>query len=446
MANEQDLKSDLGGQPRGLFVTLASAFWVQASLWGLLNILPLYLTENLFLDAGAHPDILGLESLRSLIGIEGAPRLGSRIFILYTSLSLYLPALGAFLSDRRLGHARALRFGFAFFIAGSFLLGWERLFLISLLLIALGTALCLPNLYAQASRLFEETDSRREPVFIGLYLTLILGTYFGPILFSQIFPQWGPQTGMMVLGLIMALGFGTCLWGQKRFEVISSAPNHQAKPKSHRATIYCLPLFMIAFVYAGMDHTLTSIINLWSEKRVDLRISGWDFPTTWSIFVTPFGITFIALRITRSWKKLAARQKEPSPLKAMSFATGLLAVVSFLMLMAFQVTAPDIKGSAAWLVAATLIQAVSQIGFFSLGASMVSRLAPPQSLAMMLACWTLFLNTGRSIPLGLEAFEEGGNGTGMLLSFIAVGLFAAAVLFGLDKAMPKAPPNSNETV
>src|SRR5437899_12247667 len=148
---------DVLGHPRGLAVLFATEAWERFSYFGNAALVVLYMTKYLF-DAGRPESVLGLGPVRAalelLFGRLDAQPFASQLFGFYTGLAYFTPILGGLLADRVLGQCRTVIIGGVLMAIGHFMMAFEALFLVALLMLILGIGTFKPNISTQVGALY----------------------------------------------------------------------------------------------------------------------------------------------------------------------------------------------------------------------------------------------------------------------------------------------------
>jgi len=120
------------GHPRGLYVLFFTEAWERYSFYSMMSILVLYMDESLGFSQGAIGQIYGG----------------------YIAAVYFMPLIGGWIADRRLGYNRSVIYGGILIALGHFLLALETLptFYSALALLATGTGLLKPNISEVASK------------------------------------------------------------------------------------------------------------------------------------------------------------------------------------------------------------------------------------------------------------------------------------------------------
>src|SRR5262249_30168737 len=140
------------GHPTALSFLFATEMWERFSYYGMRALLVLYMVKYLLLPAQAD-NVAGLAAfktfLEAIFGPLALQHLASQIYCFYTCLAYLTPILGGLLADRALGQRRTVILGAALMAVGHFLMAFEYLFLLALLVLILGNGCFKPNISTQ---------------------------------------------------------------------------------------------------------------------------------------------------------------------------------------------------------------------------------------------------------------------------------------------------------
>src|SRR5207302_5915491 len=106
----------------------------------------------------------------------------SQLFGFYTGLAYFTPILGGLLADRVLGQRRTVIIGGVFMAIGHFMMAFEALFLVALLMLILGIGTFKPNISTQVGALYAAGDHRRRRAYALLYVCINIGALLPPLL------------------------------------------------------------------------------------------------------------------------------------------------------------------------------------------------------------------------------------------------------------------------
>jgi proton-dependent oligopeptide transporter, POT family len=224
---------DILGHPRGLAVLFATEAWERFSYFGNAALVVLYMTKYL-LDPGRVETVLGLDAVKAalefLFGRLEAQPLASQLFGFYTGLAYFTPILGGLVADRLLGQHRTVVIGGVFMAIGHFMMAFEALFLLALLMLIVGIGAFKPNISTQVGALYGPGDDRRDRAYSIFYLGINIGAFLAPLVCGTLAVQcgWGCSG---VSPSISAAG-GHCRRTHDRAETPSRASANRSRPVS----------------------------------------------------------------------------------------------------------------------------------------------------------------------------------------------------------------------
>ena len=129
--------------------------------------------------------------------------LSSHIYGLYTGLVYLTPVLGGYLADRVLGQRRMVVIGAALMAVGHFMMAFEPLFLLALLVLILGNGAFKPNISTQVGTLYAPGDPRRDRAFSIFYVGINLGAFLAPLVCGTLGEELGWHYGFGAAGIGM---------------------------------------------------------------------------------------------------------------------------------------------------------------------------------------------------------------------------------------------------
>jgi proton-dependent oligopeptide transporter, POT family len=146
------------GHPPGLAVLFFTECWERFSFYGLTALLVLYLNSGVLAE-DRLPHLIGGPILIAAFGqprtAEEVEALSMMVFGLYTGAAYILPLAGGLLADRLLGPRLTMLLGGLLMAVGHACMTVERLFILGLVLTAVGNGGFKPNVSAQLGRLYE---------------------------------------------------------------------------------------------------------------------------------------------------------------------------------------------------------------------------------------------------------------------------------------------------
>src|SRR3954469_2157264 len=192
--------------------------WERFSYYGMRALLVLYMVKHALQPEHAQ-DIVGFAALKSgleaLFGPLGIQPLSSQIYGLYTALVYFTPLVGGLLADRVLGQRRTVVIGAALMALGHFMMAFERLFLLALLVLILGNGAFKPNISTQVGTLYAPGDPRRHRAFSIFYVVINLGAFLAPLICGTLGEELGWHYGFGAAGIGMTLGLAIYLYASR---------------------------------------------------------------------------------------------------------------------------------------------------------------------------------------------------------------------------------------
>lgn len=236
-------------------------------------------------------------------------------------------------------------------------------------------------------------DKLKKPIFLGItaeYLIYIL-SFASVALFALMVKHYELMTyvltpfSLAVFGIIIVVAFRSSKVERERLFVIL-------------ILLLFTTLFWAFFEQAG------SSLTLFANENVDRNFFSWQIPTSLFQSVNPLFIIIFASPFTVLWLWLASKEKEPStPIK---FAWGILLLSLGFLILAIaplfvaQTSLNIEQGGISWLIQAAavpmsiliisyLLQTLGELCLSPIGLSIVTKLASPRIVGMVLGAWFL---------------------------------------------------------
>ncbi|MDD4915872.1 MAG: peptide MFS transporter [Methylococcales bacterium] len=405
------------GHPIGLFVLFFTEMWERFSFYGMRALLVLYMTQHLFAAYAAGMPVWGFQSLQAglaaIFGPLSQQALASQIYGLYTGLVYFTPFLGGVMADRLIGQRNAVAMGAVLMMAGHFLMIFESLFLLALLLLILGSGCFKPNIATQVGSLYAENDPRRDGAFTLFYMGINLGAFFAPLVCGTLGQLYGWHYGFAAAGVGMMAGLCIYLGGQRYLPVEQPGLFRTRPPADTALTaedwraiggLTLLATLNILFwaVYEQQGNTL----QLFAEHHTDRHFGGWEMPSTWFQSLNPVFIFMLAPLLDRLSETLAVRGRDPSCIVKMALGAGLLGASFLVLIFAAGEVHHAERISFLWLVLCTLIYTLGELYLSPIGLSLVTRVAPAGMLGMLMGMWFLSSFFGNYLSGYIGSFYE----------------------------------------
>jgi POT family proton-dependent oligopeptide transporter len=396
---------DLFGHPRGLSYLFATEMWERFSYYGMKALLVLYMVKYLL-----HPEraetVVGFAGLKAgleaVFGPLDIQPLSSHIYGLYTGLVYLTPVLGGYLADRLLGQRRMVVIGAALMAVGHFMMAFEPLFLLALLVLILGNGAFKPNISTQVGTLYAPGDPRRDRAFSIFYVGINLGAFLAPLVCGTLGEEIGWHYGFGAAGIGMTIGLAIYLYATRnlppdiRSQVAAGGGAQPFGRDEWRAMGALVLLAMPVALYWAAYEQQGNTIALWADDHTDrtLNLLFWSvqIPVTWFQAFNPFMIFAFTPFVLMLWRWQADRGREPSTVTKMAygcFGNGL----AYLILMGAALAAGGGKASWLWLLGYFVVLTIGELYLSPIGLSLVTKVAPARAVSMMMGVWlgTIFV-------------------------------------------------------
>jgi len=439
------------GHPPGLAFLFATEMWERFSYYGMRALLVLYMADHL-LQPDAAGGVAGLATLRSafetLLGPLGVQPFASTIYGTYTGLVYFTPVFGGLLADRVLGHRRTVVIGALLMAIGHFLMAFEALFLVALLLLILGNGAFKPNISSQVGELYPPGDPRRDRAYSIFYVGINVGAFLAPLVCGTLGERYGWHWGFgaagvgMLIGLVVYLA-GTSALPPDRLPLaeLAAADTRPLDRNEWRALSALLVLFVPTALFWATYEQQGNTIALWAETFTDRTIDFgfWkaEIPITWFQAFNPFMIFAFTPVVVALWARQAARGREPSTVIKMALGcVGCGAAYLIMALAAWQ--AGDGKASWLWLFVFFVVVTTAELYLSPTGLSLVSKVAPVRYLSVAMGVWLATSFVGNFGAGWLGSFWSAMTKPAFFLMIAAIAIAAGVVIAACDRPLRRA--------
>jgi len=426
---------DFLGHPRGLAVLFATETWERFSYFGNAALVVLYMVKYL-LEPGRVETVIGFGAVKAalelLFGRLEPQPLASQLFGFYTGLAYFTPILGGLIADRLLGQRRTVVIGGVLMATGHFLMAFETLFLLALLMLILGIGAFKPNISTQVGALYAPDDHRRDRAYSIFYVGINIGAFLAPLVCGTLAAAFGWHYGFAAAGVGMLISLGIYAYG---WQVLPADEAPRAKAVrgeqmplaggQRRAILALIGVCaLVTLFWAAYDQQGNTLL-LWAEdftdRSIDLYFWQGEIPSPWFLALNPLMIFVLAPLIVRLWAQQAARGIEPYTISKMAFGCLCVALANVLMAAAAGI-ADSGKASPVWLVGYFALATLGELHLAPVGLALMSKSAPARLRSMMMGVW--FATT---LPADILAGYLGGFWSGMAKTdfFLMIAMIAA---------------------
>jgi POT family proton-dependent oligopeptide transporter len=439
---------DLFGHPPGLTALFATELWERFSYYGNAALIVLYMVKYL-LEPGRIDAVIGFaavkEVLEFLFGRLETQPLASHIFGFYTGFAYLTPLLGGLLADRVLGQRLTVVIGGILMAIGHFLMAFEALFLIALLLLILGIGAFKPNISTQVGALYVPNDNRRDRAYSIFYVGINIGAFIAPLVCGAVAASLGWHYGFAAagLGMLISLGIYACGW---RALPADESPRATAVPvektpltrEERRVALALIGVcLLVTFFWAAYDQQGNTLV-LWAEdftdRSVDLYLWKGEIPAAWFLALNPLMIFLLTPLLVRMWAWQAARGTEPFTISKMAFACVCVAIAYLIMAAAASV-ADGGKASPLWLVGYFAVVTLGELYLSPIGLSLMSKSAPVRIRSMMMGLWFATTFPADILAGYLGGFWSSMAKTNFFLMIAAIAAFGGVLIGASGRAL-----------
>jgi proton-dependent oligopeptide transporter, POT family len=444
-------QADFLGHPRGLAFLFATEMWERFSYYGMRALLVLYMVKYILLP-GMAGQVAGLDALKSLFESVYGPLdvqpFASTIYGTYTGLVYLTPIFGGLLADRVLGHRRTVVIGALLMAVGHFMMAFEPLLLLALLVLILGNGAFKPNMSAQVGQLYAPGDPRRDRAYSIFYVGINIGAFLAPLVCGTLGEKVGWHYGFGAAGIGMLIGLATYLAGSSHLPPDPvpikqrDAADHRPLDRNERRGIIALlvlfvPVCLFWATYEQQGNTIALWADSFTDRTVNLGFRTVEIPTTWFQSFNPFMIFAFTPLVIVFWARQAARGTEPSTVIKMAlgcFGCG----IAYLIMAGAAYYAGEGKASWLWLLAFFVVITTAELYLSPIGLSLVSKVAPARYVSMLMGFWLATSFIGNFGAGWLGSFWSGMAKPEFFLMIAAVAIAAGLVIWTFDRPLRSA--------
>ncbi len=439
----------LFGHPRGLTFLFTTEMWERFSYYGMRSLLVLYMVKFVLLPENAGT-VIGLGALRSfyesIFGPLGTQPFASHIYGLYTALVYLTPLIGGLLADRVLGQRRTVVLGASLMAIGHFMMAFEALFLLALLVLIFGNGAFKPNISTQIGALYAPGDPRRDRAYSIFYVGINLGAFLAPLVAGTLGEGVGWHYGFaaagvgMTIGLIVYLLAAPLLPADERDRVVT--PGHDPRPLDRsdwRSILALLALFLPVSLFWATYEQQGNTIPLWADTYTDryINLLVWhgEIPVTWFQSFNPFMIFAFTPFVLMLWARQAARGTEPSTVTKMGIGCFGVALANLIMLGAVWQSDGGPQASWLWLFAFFAVITIGELYLSPIGLSLVSKVSPGRVVSLMMGVWLATSFTGNLIGGWLGSFWTVMDKSAFFLMIACVAGLAGVTILAFNRPL-----------
>ncbi|HEY0218336.1 MAG TPA: peptide MFS transporter [Afipia sp.] len=451
----QQIRSEatLFGHPPGLTFLFGTEMWERFSYYGMRSLLVLYMVGYLLRPDKAR-DIIGLGGLRagleSIFGRLSDQAFASQIYGFYTGFAYLTPILGGILADRLIGRTATVVLGASLMVAGHFMMAWDRLFLVALLVLVIGVGTFKPNVTTQVGELYGPDDRRIDRAYSIFYAGINIGAFFAPLICGYLGERVAWHYGFIAAGVGMAIGLATYLAGRsylpKSPPVRRVAPNVESRSRSRASFASMFMLFIPSALWWAAYEQQGNTIAIWIHQSVDREVNllFWNgaIPVTWFQSFNPILIFLITPVLVVAWSHFAKAGREPTTITKLTTGCILLSL-AYVLPAAVTWISGENPISWLWLLAFFVLVTIAELHFSPIGISLMSSIAPSGSRSSLMAVWFTSIFAGNFLAGYLGSLWEKFSQPGFFLIVASLGLAGALFTIAVRPLLARTLPSSH---
>ncbi|HAM35301.1 MAG TPA: MFS transporter [Elusimicrobia bacterium] len=415
--------------PAGLYVLFFTEMWERFSYYGMRAILVYYMMKQLMF----------------------AQDKASHVYGLYTGCVYLTPFFGGMIADRWLGQRKAVVVGGVLMAIGEFMLMSQGLFVPALIMLIIGNGFFKPNISTQVGNLYAAGDHRRDRAFSIFYVGINVGAFFSPFICGTLGEKLGWKWGFCAAGIGMLAGLCLYLWGQKYLapdnvmkRTAAAKPAEPLTPDEWKKIGALVVLCLLNIVFWGTYEQQGNTLALWVDSNTNRMIFGWEMPATWYQAFNPAMIFLFTPVVLAFWAWQDKRKSEPSSIAKMALGCMLLGLSFLLLIPSARTVAAGGKASLLPLTVCTLVFTIGELYLSPVGLSLVTKLAPPRMVSMLMGMWFLSSFFGNYLCGTIGTFWEKMSHESFFIMLTALACGAGTCMFILIKPLKKAIGHGHE--
>ena len=415
-------------QPKSLSIFFLTEMWERYGFYALQGTLAFFLSQQFhFSDALTDATI------------------GTFIAMIYIT-----PILGGFIADRFLGFKHTIILGGLLLCLGYSLLATTYDFTYVALCfgcIAVGTGLLKANVSSLLGKIYTENDPRRDSGFTIFYVGINTGTLLAMGASGYIVEYFGWHWNFALAAMGMMLSVGSFITGIRLFHIeehqkikSSSLKKIIAYTLAFLCILLCAVLLklegvatwffivavilsFVAVIYAGKGETrkqqkrlgafiLLALLhclfwaiynqmfisfNLFISRAVFPNILGLHLPAPVFMGFEAIGVIFFGGIFSHLWLKLSKTRFNPSTPSKFALSFVFIGLALAILLGGMALTAPELQLSPFWILLFYLIVSFGELCISPIGLAMVTRIATPKLMGMMMGVWFFTIGIGGKI-------------------------------------------------
>lgn len=402
------------GHPRAFWTLAFVELWERFGFFLMMSLLVLYMNERWHLSEAE----------------------AMRWFSYYITAVYFSPLIGGYVAERGLSRPIWVAIGAGLLSVGyfGFALASRETMAVWFALLVIGNGLFKPNIATLVGSLYAPGDTRRDGAFSYFYFAVNVGGAISPVVGGYLRMHFGWRVAFSAAGAGLILAVITLLWFSRRYRLQMQASASAAAEVEHSTSVTrrvaalllisaCALPFWTAIMQSGTS------LALWARDNTDRSLSLFGFKTqfapeqysslgSWFILLLTVPLTAVLDRVNRG----------RGVHSAVKIVTGLvMAAMAFGLMSFIAAYSHGQRASMLWLVGYYFVFTIGELLLSPVGLSIVSKLAPPRWVGVMIGVWLLSTASGNLLVGLLGRYWERWSHS-QYFAVISAGLLASALL------------------
>lgn len=401
------------GHPRAFWTLAFVELWERFGFFLMMSLLVLYMNERWHLSEAE----------------------AMRWFSYYITAVYFSPLLGGYIAERGLSRPHWVAIGASLLSIGyfGFALAPRETMVVWFGLLVIGNGLFKPNIATLVGSLYAPGDSRRDGAFSYFYFAVNVGGAISPVVGGYLRMHFGWRVAFSAAGVGLILAVLTLLSFSRRYKqqmqqgaTAAAEVEHATSVQSRVGALFLISACALPFWTAIMQSGTS--LALWARDNTDRTLSLFGRPTefapeqfsslgSWFILLLTVPLTAVLDRVNRG----------RGVHSAVKIVVGLLMAATAFGLMSMVSASSHGRTSMLWLVSYYFVFTIGELLLSPVGLSIVSKLAPPRWVGVMIGVWLLSTASGNLLVGLLGRYWEQWPHS-QYFAVIAAGLLVSALL------------------
>lgn len=372
------------GHPRAFWTLAFVELWERFGFYLMMSLLVLYMNERWQLTEAE----------------------AMKWFSYYITAVYFSPLIGGYIAERGLSRPIWVAMGAALLSVGyfGFALASKETMLLWFGLLVLGNGLFKPNIATLVGSLYAPGDPRRDGAFSYFYLAVNVGGAISPLIGGFLRVHYGWRVAFSAAGAGLILAVMVLLAFSRTYKpkdlahaVLPGQPEHASSAARRVAALLLISVCALPFWTAMMqsgsslafwarDNTERSLSLL--GRTVQLAPEQFSSLGSWFIILLTVPVTALLDRFSRG-RGIHSSVKIVSGLVLAATAFGLMSLCAM--------KTGTGRAHMLWLIGYYFVFTIGELLLSPVGLSIVSKLAPPRWVGVMIGVWMMSTASGNRL-------------------------------------------------